>query len=233
MKSLTIGLAISLVAVFVFAVFCMVRVAEMEAEVEATMLKMARVAAVAEKAMQGDGPEIGGAESPILEIEPEYDFVFPIHPDNYMAVSSAFGRRVSPVFSVLMHHDGVDILAPRFSQILAAADGVVVSNYPAPGTPVPQRPGVYYKGHPVMGTKVRIDHGDGIESVYGHMSVSYVHIGMHVRAGDVIGRLGNTGIVSGRNGGFHLHFEVRVDGKSVDPFIFVPDPEIVVVADSR
>ena len=66
---------------------------------------------------------------------------------------------------------------------------------------------------PGYGALVIIDHGHDVETLYGHLSGIYVREGQHVRRGDIIGALG----ASGRVTGSHLHYEVRVAGRPVDP----------------
>ena len=63
------------------------------------------------------------------------------------------------------------------------------------------------------GKHVVLDHGNGVTSLYGHLLKLYVEKGEHVEKGQVIGLVGSTG----RSTGPHLHYEVRVDGKPVDP----------------
>ncbi len=102
-------------------------------------------------------------------------------------------------------HNGIDIVKyggncygdPCF----AAADGVVVRSD-------------WYNGY---GKCVIIDHGNGIQTLYGHLSDFTMSVGDVVKAGDEVGKIGSTG----RSTGPHLHFEVRVDGEFVNPLIFV------------
>ncbi len=68
-----------------------------------------------------------------------------------------------------------------------------------------------------FGTYAVIDHGGGVESYYGHLAGYRTGDGQQVKQGQVIGLSGNTGRVRGDGGGYHLHYEVRVNGKSVDP----------------
>ncbi len=94
-------------------------------------------------------------------------------------------------------HDGLDVGAPEGAAIRATADGVVRSAGPRGG----------------YGNAVEIDHGNGLTTLYGHASELLVSPGDTVRAGQEIARVGNTG----RSTGAHLHFEVRVGGRPVDP----------------
>lgn len=113
-------------------------------------------------------------------------------------ISSRFGLRRDPFSGRIRHHDGVDIVAPYRSPVLATADGVIV-----------------YSGYKTyMGHTVEIDHGYGIHTVYGHLQKRLVEVGDRVSRGQLIGQLGNTGR---RSTGAHIHYEVQVDGKPVDP----------------
>lgn len=122
-------------------------------------------------------------------------------------ISSEFGPRVLISFSRPRMHSGVDILAPRGAPVLAAGDGVVAFS---------GRNGTY-------GVLVKIEHGNGLATCYGHMDKTLVKAGQTVVAGEQIGTVGRTGKTTGAN----LHFEVRVDGKCINPrevFTWPPSP---------
>lgn len=112
------------------------------------------------------------------------------------AITSAFGWRGREF------HSGMDIGAPHGSPVVAAKGGVVT---------FAGRSGGY-------GYLVKIDHGGGFETWYAHLSSIDVSVGQSVTAGQVIGRVGNTG----RSYGAHLHFETRVDGSPVNPVGYYP-----------
>ncbi|HWP66503.1 MAG TPA: M23 family metallopeptidase [Candidatus Limnocylindria bacterium] len=116
-------------------------------------------------------------------------------------VNSKFGRRRSPWGGRIEHHGGIDIGAPM---------GVPVES-PAPGKVIVAATGGG------LGKHVKLDHGNGVRSVYGHLSRIDVKPGARVAKGEVIGLVGSTG----RSTGPHLHYEVRVDGKRVDPRAFL------------
>ncbi len=170
-----------------------------------------------------EGEGVGGAETSIERLDVEGEFVFPIHPDDYIMITSPHGYRVSPLLGIEMKHEGMDIIGPRYAQILAASSGRVVTHWPPPGTPYPG--GGTFRGHPIYGGMVIIEHANGIQTLYAHLSRTNVSLHQEVSAGDIIGRMGNTGQVAGRNGGHHLHFEFLIDGTSVNPLLYVPDPE--------
>lgn len=94
-------------------------------------------------------------------------------------------------------HKGVDIAAPRGTPIYAAASGTVKLSQT-------------YSGY---GKAVIIDHGNGVQTVYGHCSALYVTVGQHVTQGDMIAAVGRTGQSTGN----HCHFEVRVNGSPRNP----------------
>ncbi|WP_291398601.1 M23 family metallopeptidase [Devosia sp.] len=112
---------------------------------------------------------------------------------------SRFGYRVHPIFKTRKLHTGSDFAAPLGTPIYAAGDGVVeraqwVSGY---------------------GKYVQLKHVNGIETAYGHMSriADGLEPGMPVRQGQIIGYVGSTGNSTGN----HLHYEIRVNGRPVDP----------------
>lgn len=118
-------------------------------------------------------------------------------------VSSTFGYRVSPFTSVKRMHEGLDVAAPRGTEVFAPADGVVTYT------------GV--KG--AYGNIIVLDHGYGLVTRYGHLSQVLVEPGKHVRRGERIAKVGNTG----RSTGDHLHYEVRIDGVPVNPTRYILD----------
>ena len=136
------------------------------------------------------------------------------------AVSSGVGYRLHPLGGGEESlHRGVDLVGPPGCAILAAAPGVVVEHWPAPGTPTGK--GGVFRGHPVFGGYIVIDHGGGIYTCYGHMSRTFVHTGQRVTVGQIIGRQGRTGDATGA----HLHFELVMD-----PRLFFELPLGVVVS---
>ena len=118
-------------------------------------------------------------------------------PINDSRFTSGYGMRTHPVTGGRRAHKGIDLAAPTGTPIYATADGVVsraswFSSY-----------GLY----------VSIEHGGNIQTRYAHMSRLNVADGQRVKKGEIIGFVGSTG----RSTGPHLHYEVRVDGASVNP----------------
>ena len=123
--------------------------------------------------------------------------------------SSGFGTRVDPMGHASGEfHPGLDIAAVTGTPVVAAAAGQVVHAGPA---------GTY-------GNMIAIRHADGTETRYAHLSAVGVAVGDQVAAGAPIGAVGSTG----RSTGPHLHFEVRKDGKAVDPRPYLQAPGATV-----
>lgn len=111
-------------------------------------------------------------------------------------------------------HNGVDVVAPRGSPVVACADGVVVL----------VNPNMFFTGMTVM-----IDHGHGLNSVYVHMSDIRVKVGQRVTKGARIGSVGQTGRVTGP----HLHWGVSLFGTHLDPALLVGPMESQIGAERR
>lgn len=122
-------------------------------------------------------------------------------PVDSMRLTSSFGMRNHPVLRKRMRHNGIDIPAATGTPIYAPADGVVGRA---------QRLGGY-------GNYAEIEHGNGIQTRFGHMSRIAVSPGQRVSRGQIVGYVGSTG----RSTGPHLHYEVRIAGTPVNPIPFV------------
>ena len=117
-------------------------------------------------------------------------------------LSSAFSRsRFHPILHIRRPHEGIDVSAPMGAPIVAPAAGTV--------TMVTVQNG--------YGNVLEIDHGDGIVTKYAHCSRIVVRVGQRVNRGQVIANVGNTGLSTGP----HLHYEIHVNGKVVDPLTYV------------
>ena len=116
-------------------------------------------------------------------------------------ITSSFGEREDPFNGEGAFHSGVDISAGFGEVVRATADGVVAIASMASG----------------YGREIMINHGNGIETIYGHLSGFAVATGQQVSRGQVIGYVG----MSGRSTGPHLHYEVRVHNTPVNPYRYL------------
>jgi murein DD-endopeptidase MepM/ murein hydrolase activator NlpD len=112
-------------------------------------------------------------------------------------VTSGFGPRISPFTEKPAWHDGLDIGAAPNAPVQAPAQGRVTAT----------------GFDPKLGNIVRLDHGFGIETLFGHLAKSLVKEGQRVNRGDVVGLVGSTGLATGP----HLHYMVKVHGQALDP----------------
>ncbi len=124
-----------------------------------------------------------------------------ILPTAGLLTSGFSSARMHPIHNRALPHEGIDISAPRGTPILAAANGRV-------------RFAGRRSGYGLM---VEIDHGYGYTTVYGHASQVLVRNGQQVERGDVIARVGSTGLATSP----HLHYEVRVGGRPVNPMNYI------------
>jgi murein DD-endopeptidase MepM/ murein hydrolase activator NlpD len=112
-------------------------------------------------------------------------------------LASGFGYRISPFTGLREFHKGLDISSREGTRVIAPADGIVTFT---------GKNGLY-------GNMIKIDHGHGIVTRYGHLEKILKKRGEAVKRGDVIGLMGNTG----RSTGPHLHYEVFLNGLPVNP----------------
>jgi len=117
-------------------------------------------------------------------------------------VSSPYGFRRSPFTGAMSFHNGVDLVAPLGTNVHATRSGrVIETGYDT-----------------VYGRYVLLHHGDGYESLYGHLGSIVVDLDEQVRAGAVVGKVGNSGLSTGA----HLHLEIRLNGVPRDPMQLLP-----------
>nr|WP_082125054.1 M23 family metallopeptidase [Aurantiacibacter luteus] len=144
---------------------------------------------------------MGASLARMAALENGLDAIPQVMPADIRSISSGFGYRSDPFNGSATMHSGLDFRGPIGAPIHAAAEGRVSF--------VGQRSG--------YGNVVEISHGQGMVTRYAHMSRFATRIGTRVAAGDVIGAIGNTG----RSTGPHLHFEVRINGRAVNPRPFL------------
>ena len=122
-------------------------------------------------------------------------------PMQYYYVSSPYGYRIHPKTKLKQMHYGIDMAGTWQEEVRAPADGFVVSS---------GRNGSY-------GKAIKITHKHGVSTIYGHLHKLAVKKGDFVSEGDIIGKMGSTG----RAVGAHLHYEIKVNGKPVNPYNFI------------
>lgn len=121
----------------------------------------------------------------------------PVYNKNLKKMASGYGMRIDPVYHTPKFHAGMDFTSPTGTKIFATGNGVVTT-------------AGWKQGY---GNCVEIRHGFGYGTLYGHMSAIKVRSGQKVKRGDLIGLVGSTG----KSTGPHLHYEVHVNGKPVNP----------------
>ena len=124
--------------------------------------------------------------------------VIPLRNFTIAQTGATVGRKINPFYKSMADHNGIDLMAPYGTEVLAAAEGKVVE--------------VLHQGKG-LGNMVIIDHGNGLRTVYAHLSDIYVAMNQRVSRGRVIGKVGS----SGASFTASLHYEVRKDGRAVDP----------------
>jgi len=130
------------------------------------------------------------------------EFIWPVSP---VMVTSLFGPRLHPVRRAYLPHQGLDLAADFGQEVYAAAPGIVT------------RAG-WLGGH---GNHVEVQHAGGVVTTYSHLADFLVEPGMILKQGQPLGLAGSTGVSTG----VHVHFELRVQGRPMDPLDQLPDPE--------
>lgn len=125
----------------------------------------------------------------------------PVHNLDLKRLSSFYGYRIDPVYKINKFHRGVDFSAPRGTPIYASGEGKIVS---------------VKKSKRGYGNQIKIDHGYGYVTFYAHIKDFKVKKGEMVKRGQEIATVGNTG----KSTAPHLHYEVRKDGRAVNPIYF-------------
>lgn len=125
----------------------------------------------------------------------------PISNEDLRRTASGWGYRIHPIYKIRKMHYGMDFTSPTGTEVYATGDGVVKETRGS------------RRSRAGMGMMVKIDHGYGYETIYGHLSRFNVRKGQKVKRGDVIAFVGNTGGSTAP----HLHYEVHKSGKAVNP----------------
>lgn len=175
-------------------------IAEAEAEAEETLQEAIRKRAAEEAAKNnsnnnsgggssGGGSWGGGSATSLSDLQ------WPV--PSCTLITSRFGYRVAPTTGASTYHGGLDIGASMGASIVSAGAGDVI----------------YAGMNGGYGNCVMVDHGNGIVTVYAHMSSIGVSYGQYVTAGQYVGAVGSTGVSTGP----HCHFEIRINGGQTDP----------------
>jgi murein DD-endopeptidase MepM/ murein hydrolase activator NlpD len=122
----------------------------------------------------------------------------PIANKDLERTASGWGYRIHPIYKIRKFHYGIDFTAPTGTDIYVTGDGIV------------EKIETSQRGY---GNSIIVDHGFGIETIYGHLNGFNVRQGQKVKRGDIIGYVGNTGLSTAP----HLHYEVLRSGEKVNP----------------
>ncbi len=125
----------------------------------------------------------------------------PVSNKDLKRTASGFGLRIHPIYKISKFHSGMDFTAPTGTDVFATGDGVVK-------TVKSQRR--------ELGNHIILDHGFGYQTVYAHLDAFNVKVGQKVKRGDIIGFVGNTGLSTAP----HLHYEVLLNNRYVDPALY-------------
>jgi hypothetical protein len=124
--------------------------------------------------------------------------IIPISNKDLTRTASGYGWRIHPIYKISMFHYGMDFTAPAGTDVYATGNGTVIA---------------VLSSQRGFGKHIIISHGFGYTSTYAHLSEFKVRVGQKVQRGDVIGYVGSTGLSVAN----HLHYEIKLNGKNVDP----------------
>jgi hypothetical protein len=125
----------------------------------------------------------------------------PVSNKDLKRTASGYGLRIHPIYKIAKFHAGMDFTAPTGTDIYATGDGVVE---------------LIKSDKRELGNHIILDHGFGYETIYAHLEGFNVRQGQKVKRGDVIGYVGSTGLSTAP----HLHYEVKINGRNVDPALY-------------
>jgi murein DD-endopeptidase MepM/ murein hydrolase activator NlpD len=124
--------------------------------------------------------------------------IMPISNKDLTRTASGWGYRIHPIYKIRKFHYGMDFTAPTGTEIYATGDGKVTRRQSAK------------RG---FGNNIVIDHGYGYTTIYAHLIRFNVRVGQTIKRGDIIGYVGSSGTSTAP----HLHYEVKLHGKNIDP----------------
>ncbi len=127
--------------------------------------------------------------------------IMPISNKDLTRTASGWGYRIHPIYKIRRFHYGMDFTAPTGTDVYATGNGTVK---------------IIDRSRRGYGNKLVIDHGFGYETLYGHLSDFNVKVGQKVNRGDVVAFVGSTGLSTAP----HLHYEVHVNNKKVNPMYY-------------
>ncbi len=116
-------------------------------------------------------------------------------------ITSFYGMRKHPIYKKKIKHKGLDISCPKGTNVHSTADGFVM----------------FASYSRTYGKWIKIYHNDEYSTIYAHLSNINIKEGQKIRKGDIIGTVGNSGI----SNGYHLHYEIILNNKKIDPFPYI------------
>ena len=168
-----------------------------------TELDLQKAIAKLTDAVDARDDSLSSIEAKILQQSVLKEMLPNAEPVNVAYNSSSYGWRIDPFTGGKAFHEGLDFPANIGTPIYAAADGIVS----------------FADRTPDYGNIVKIEHGSGLETRYAHASKLLVHAGERVAKGQIVAEVGSTG----RSTGPHLHYEIRLNGDSLDPRKYLVD----------
>lgn len=131
----------------------------------------------------------------------EIPCILPLKITESNRITSFYGERIHPVNGALDFHHAIDIAAKEFDEVFSTANGMIIeSNY-----------------NKYLGEYIVIEHPNGYQTIYGHLSVRYVDVGEIIYLGEKVGAVGK----SGRATGFHLHYGIKKNGQYINPLPYL------------